>query len=265
MKTKSLLKALEYTPLGFIPGVLRLAHVAGRSVCTFFSRKDLVKRVDFIAAKYLTQDQPGKKLGRETLRGVIDCIPIVNTLCLGIYDLFHLKKKVNPNILQPHVLLNDHEEVKLSEVSIPYDTLFLEEEKGRYYITHKRWELPHSVEQEGRLLYFFDECIPQFVRREFQYDPDEKKLTCRLLSGEKVTIHADTLEEGIDSLVEAVQTDIGREYPFQTRDEIWNKEEGILSGEVRFEVRTYSLDWQDQIEERIFASSCPVRVVPFEP
>lgn len=96
MENRKILKILEYTPFGFIPGVLRLAHVAGRSVCSLFYQKERIEKIDRIASQYLTQEKSGTKLVRETIRGIVDCIPIVNTVCLGIHDLFFCKKRGHP-------------------------------------------------------------------------------------------------------------------------------------------------------------------------
>lgn len=79
--SKNLFQILEYTPLGIIPGVCRIARLAGEG-----SENPLASKCEKIAEKYLFQE-PVTSTNAEITRAVISMIPIVNTVVLGAYDI----------------------------------------------------------------------------------------------------------------------------------------------------------------------------------
>lgn len=97
---RGFLTFLEYTPLGFIPGSMRLAAL----------NKDEGKIHD-LAMKYL---KPANQPISERTRGILSCIPIVSTFTLPIIDIIH--NFSSKNISPTHSTQNQVHGIKINKL-----------------------------------------------------------------------------------------------------------------------------------------------------
>lgn len=130
---KNTLKLCEYTPLGFIPGGLRAGHLASRTILKMSKKHQAVKKLDTFFAKHLTGNKPTSKkaFAKETVRCVVDFVPVANTVMLGILDLS--RKIMNKEVPKPdekkwlkdHVASYTNEKLNELAKDLPRGSIFI--------------------------------------------------------------------------------------------------------------------------------------------